>query len=365
MHPHAFAAVSVLVASTGCWASHGSDTDQVTDAPDVLADESATDTIDEGCIPNCAGHECGPDPVCGTSCGVCRPGWECAESGACRDRCRESYCDQVLVPAGPFVMGSDDDNDIILPPWITHTQPLFEEMPEHIVILSTFWIDRYEVTTERYWACVGAGECRAPIYPEASDRAYLHHPISVAWDDAVVYCAWIGRRLPTEAEWEKAARGGCELGGDPSRCDDPEDERQWPWGWEIPDCSKANIVVGPGGESTSCAVGGRADTMPVGSYPAGRSPYGVEDMTGNVWEWVADWFGYYDDFGCATGCTNPVGPASGDNHVMRGCYFTCDQGDESNVIWSRVTGRIPVYYWPGLPPVDYTGDGFRCASDGE
>jgi formylglycine-generating enzyme required for sulfatase activity len=135
----------------------------------------------------------------------------------------------------------------------------------------------------------------------------------VDWNQSSAYCAWAGKRLPTEAEWEKAARGGCELAGAAGTCDDPADERTYPWGDAVPTCSLANY---------SGCVG---DTDRVGARsPAGDSPYGAQDMAGNVWEWVADWYdaAYYST--CAPACSNPVGPSSSPSgsRVLRGGGWT-------------------------------------------
>jgi formylglycine-generating enzyme required for sulfatase activity len=213
-------------------------------------------------------------------------------------------------------MGSDDGNS--------------DEQPAHTVYLDAFAIDRTEVTNAQYARCVQAGACRPPgsssSYTRANyfaDPRYADHPvIYVSWDDARAYCAWAGRRLPTEAEWEKAARG--------------TDGRTYPWGDEW-DASKAN--------TDEAGVG---DTTPVGAYPAGASPYGALDMAGNVWEWVADWYG--EDYYRESPGENPLGPASGTNRVVRG-------GSWGNVQWlARAADRY------GFTPDDRNSHvGFRCA----
>jgi formylglycine-generating enzyme required for sulfatase activity len=180
----------------------------------------------------------------------------------------EDGAEMVLVPAGEFTMGSNDSSD---------------EKPPHRVHLDAFAIDKYEATNALYRRCVQAGRCREPEWNESgskfnvvtgSDAHYkrlgdalsaAHHPVvGVSWDDAAAYCAWAGKRMPTEAEWEKAARG--------------TDGRKYPWG-EQWDASRAN--------SSESKLN---KTTPVGSYPNGVSPYGAHDMAGNVWEWVADWY---------------------------------------------------------------------------
>jgi formylglycine-generating enzyme required for sulfatase activity len=189
--------------------------------------------------------------------------------------------EMALVPEGPFVMGSDPGEGDA---W---------ERPEHTVIVSSFCIDRTEVTSAQYRACSASGPCREPSCTQRTDE----HPVTcVSWDDAQTYCAWLGKRLPTEAEWEKAARGGCEIVA-PAACG-PEDERNYPWGDATPTCDLAS-------------VGGCSACQPVGAHsPAGDSPYGPSDMAANAYEWTADWLdsAYYAE--CGPGCYDPPGPAS-------------------------------------------------------
>ena len=211
----------------------------------------------------------------------------------------------VFVPAGSFVMGSDpgEGNDP-------------DEEPEHTVTLSPYYIDVHEVTNAEWRACVTAGGCTAPSSANSNTRTdyytnatFDNYPvIYVSWNQASAYCTWAGKRLPTEAEWEKVARGGCEV-VPPSTCG-PEDERTYPWGDALPTCFLANYNPGP-----YCVSGG--DTNAVGARsPAGDSPYGAQDMAGNVWEWVADWYAsaYYG----SSPSTDPAGPASGTARGARG-----------------------------------------------
>jgi formylglycine-generating enzyme required for sulfatase activity len=170
--------------------------------------------------------------------------------------------EMVRVPAGEFTMGSEAGAD--------------DEKPIHTVYLEEYMIDKYEVTNEQYRKCVEAGNCTAPTEcdygePTYEDSAKGNHPVvCVNWDMSKSYCEWSGKRLPTEAEWEKAARG--------------TDGRTYPWGEGI-DCDHANYWGKDGG-----CVG---DTTEVGSYPAGVSPYGAYDMAGNVWEWVSSEYKSY------------------------------------------------------------------------
>jgi len=161
---------------------------------------------------------------------------------------------EVYVPEGNFTMGSDNGDS--------------DEQPIHQVYLSAFWIDQTEVTNEMYAKCVDAGQCTQPIDTEHfSNSSYAKHPVVyVDWNQANAYCSWVERRLPTEAEWEKAARG--------------TDARTYPWGEGI-DCSKANYD------------GCNSDTTTVSSYESGKSPYDAYDMTGNAWEWVSSLYKPY------------------------------------------------------------------------
>jgi formylglycine-generating enzyme required for sulfatase activity len=189
----------------------------------------------------------------------------------------------VFVPAGEFTMGSDTDSD---------------EQLIHQVNLDAFWIDQTEVTNAMYAKCVDDGGCTPP----PSSRSYARdsyygnsefddYPvIYVDWNKAKAYCEWVGRRLPTEAEWEKAARG--------------TDGLPYPWGNTSPN----NTLLNYGG-----IVG---DTTEVGRYPAGASPYGAYDMAGNVWEWVNDW--YSETYYQSSSSWNPTGPSSGQFRVLRG-----------------------------------------------
>lgn len=159
----------------------------------------------------------------------------------------------VLVPAGPFEMGSNQGES--------------QERPVHEVTLAAFYIDQYEVTNAQYAACVDAGGCEQPACSEPYEaETKKNHPVvCVSWDQAKKYCEWQKRRLPTEAEWEKAARG--------------TDGRTYPWGDTSPDETLLNFDNRVG------------DTTPVGSYPNGVSPYGAYDMAGNVWEWTGSLWG--------------------------------------------------------------------------
>jgi sulfatase modifying factor 1 len=181
----------------------------------------------------------------------------------------------AYVPAGEFWMGSDDGPG--------------DERPRHRVRLAEYWIDRTPVTNAQYAAFVEASGYRAqsPWRDEFSAGKEQHPVVLVTWDDACAYAIWCGKHLPSEAQWEKAARGS--------------DGRTWPWG---------NVWDG-----NRCNVSGRGTTA-VGIYPQGVSPYGCHDLAGNVWEWVADWYdaGYY----ARSPATDPRGPETGVARVLRG-----------------------------------------------
>ncbi len=232
--------------------------------------------------------------------------------------------DMVEVPAGEFTMGS------------TAGDP--DEVPVHTVYLDAFWIDRAEVTVDAYHECVDAGVCKQGNSSTScnwnkSDRG--DNPVNcVTWKQAHDYCEWRGARLPSEAEWEKAARG--------------TDARTYPWGEAAPSCDLAVMW--------DAAVGGfgcdQNRTQPGGSRPAGASPYGAVDMIGNVREWVNDWYGatYYAESPSA----NPAGPETGTYRVLRGGSWFVDDPGELRASFRYGTN-------PGFSLID---DGFRCARDG-
>jgi formylglycine-generating enzyme required for sulfatase activity len=185
----------------------------------------------------------------------------------------------VLVPGGSFFMGCNESVDGECDP---------DEKPGRNVDVAAFRIDKTEVTVEDYRKCVNSGRCSSPgegQYCNWGKSGRDRHPINcVSWDQAVAYCEWRGKRLPTEAEWEKAARG--------------MDRRKYPWG--NAGYGAAGRVANIADESAkrvfadwTTAEGyddGNVETAPVGSYPAGASPYGALDMVGNVWEWTSDWY---------------------------------------------------------------------------
>jgi len=216
------------------------------------------------------------------------------------------------------------------------------ENPYHKITLKSYAIDKYEVTSDSYKKCVDAGKCTndnvaEPKYKMVSDDPACNlgaegkgdHPMNcVNWYGAKAYCEWLGKRLPTEAEWEKAARGT--LG------------KVYPWGNEEATCDFAVMSGGP----SNCIAAG---TMSVGLKPSGVSPYGVYDMSGNVSEWVNDWF--TSDFYSSSSKNDPKGPSNGTVRVLRGGSWECIA---SSLL--RTSARISV-----TPDSFSYGYGFRCA----
>ncbi len=229
-------------------------------------------------------------------------------------------CPMVKIPAGAFQRGSAE------------AQGEDDERPRRAITLAAFSIDRHEVTVAQYQACVRAGACTQPgDDPECNwqhaERA--QHPITcVDWGQARTYCEWVGKRLPTEAEWEKAARGAA--------------PRAFPWGEAPASCQRAVMTEGEGGcgARRSAEVGSRS--------PKGDSPHGAQDLAGNVAEWVSDW--YAERYYRAAPEKNPVGPASGKFHVYRGGSWQ----DGAKAL--RTSARDH-----GNPSYRYFDLGFRCA----
>ncbi len=238
----------------------------------------------------------------------------------------------IYVPAGKFQMGSTEAEiqaavETCMSTGSTHETCetwIGREMPAHMVTLDAFWMDRTEITNAQYEQCVVAEVC--DVSAHKSDNRYngaMQPVVGISWHDAEAYCAWVGGRLPTEAEWEYAARGPESL--------------TYPWGnewqpglancWEV-DCQD-----------------GYEYTAPVGSFPAGASWVGALDMAGNVREWVMDWYGNYP----SEQQVNPTGPTSGEYRVLRG-------GSWANPLaFNRCSYRVG--YDPGFR---YNNRGFRC-----
>jgi len=246
-----------------------------------------------------------------------------------QERALKRESEMARIPAGTFIMGADDEEVVDFKraceeefgPEIGQQACVPERLRDfatgspRLVFVSAFEIDRLEVTTAHYRECVARGPCdmRPLVAGDARYAVEAWPMVNVTWDDAATYCAWRGKRLPSEAEWEKAARGG--------------DARRWPWGnYDRKDGANVGriereIVRPPNPNSVGSDIDesdGFRELAPPGSLPFGRSPYGVQDMAGNAAEWVADW---YDENGYAPSTVDPTGPKSGHLRVTRGGSF--------------------------------------------
>jgi formylglycine-generating enzyme required for sulfatase activity len=239
----------------------------------------------------------------------------------------------VFIPAGTFLMGcnANKSGDFGCPE---------DELPLHSVYLDAYYIDKYEVTNGQYRECVAAGVCT--LRPNdtmnhenyATDPAYSNYPvIAVSWSDANAYCTWAGKRLPTEAEWEKAARGPA--------------ASVFPWGDETPDCTYSDLALRNEYGYPYCVE----DTVPIGSYAKDVSGYGVVDLAGNVSEIVNDW--YDPDYYSVSPLVNPQGPEDTGyfNKVIRGGSWALRSGCARN---SKRFCYVTITEW--------SSTGFRCAA---
>jgi formylglycine-generating enzyme required for sulfatase activity len=257
----------------------------------------------------------------------------------CGESTRTPSC-FLEIPAGTFTMGAQA-SDPSAPNYDEHAQP--NEGPPHQVSLSRFLLQRSPVTVRAYEVCVGDGWCSVDEVVQGGgysnyglDERRTHPINSVTWAGAVRYCAWLGARLPTEAEWEYAARG--------------TDGRRFPWGDE-PGCG---VYIGEGDAGnqadlmrTECSFDGSQN---VGAA-RGKSPFEVWGMAGNVWEWVADW--YAPDAYASHEPTDPKGPATGTERVQRGGGWTSKSAWE---LRSAARGALD-------PAQKFNDVGFRCARD--
>ncbi len=236
--------------------------------------------------------------------------------------------EMVFIPAGPFIMGGGSEGD-------------FDEQPQRVVYLDAYYIDMYEVTNADYRRFAKMLKRPLPEIPVFEDDVRLlkedRQPVvGVMWTDAFAYCRWAGNRLPTEAEWEKAARG--------------EGGRIWPWGDAFSPQLAPKLANGRGEKD------GFKYSAPVGNYPGGRSPYGLYDMAGNVSEWVSDW---YDQFYYKKApAQNPKGPEEPDINkvvVYRGGSYHSISHDV----------RASKRFGGAHPERGESTVGFRCAKDAE
>ena len=241
-----------LACSVSCSAKSVSDAGSKSAAP--IAPAHA------GAAPKSPGHEVAVLPPTSEGDGAAR-----SDAGAEAQAVPVIPTDMLAVPAGRFVMGADGKGER-------------DEAPAHEVTIGTFLLDKVEVTNEAYDECVRARACQPyrthvaedmKLGPDKRFRGPTQPVVGVSWFDAKAYCEWRGKRLPSEAEWEKAARG--------------PDGRSYPWGETDPDPDRL-----------ACFAGSRTGaTLPVGSFPNGAGPYGHLDLTGNVWEWTADLYDPY------------------------------------------------------------------------
>jgi len=222
----------------------------------------------------------------------------------------------VYVPGGTFSMGS----------YVGRSN----EQPIHDVTLDSFWIDKTEVTNGQYELCVADGMCEQPESYSGDFTGNQQPVVGVNWDDAEAYCTWVGSRLPTEAEWEYAARGA--------------EGNTYPWGNSRPTCDLLNYHDG----NNYCIK----KTTAVASYsPEGDSWVGASDMAGNVWEWVNDW--YDGDYYTNSTTNNPTGPQNGSSNTLRGGSW------DLSAYYARSSDRNN---W--TPTLRGNRVGFRCASPG-
>ena len=253
---------------------------------------------------------------------------ESARASAVAEIIGKDGAPMILIPAGPFLMG--------VPKWARDGGR--DEYPNHEVELDAYYLDKYEVTNGRYLEFIRATGHRPPKHPVDPTKNLWHDGlmpesvvnlpvVNVDWFDAQAYCRWAGKRLPTEAEWEKGGKG--------------TDDRRFPWGNVEPTHKHLNFNQKWRGEST---------LVPVGIYEAGKSPYGLYDMAGNVWEWVADWYdmAYYEK----SPGKNPKGPERGTRRVLRSSG------------WQVETPQVRVFTRVPADPMNRDhSTGFRCAAD--
>jgi len=228
----------------------------------------------------------------------------------------------ILVPGGEFTMGSNEGSS--------------HEKPEHKVFLDAYYMDTYEVTIGQYEQFLEETSFDPPpMWTTMAQPSYENRPVvNVDWKDANNYCRWAGKRLPTEAEWEKAARG--------------TDGRIYPWGNDPPNPQRANYG--------KMKWNNHEALVPVGQLQDGKSPYGIYDLAGNVWEWVSDW--YDPNYYATSPSQNPRGPETGKYKVLRGGSW--DLAAE-NLRSSRRDFNIPSATDYDSPAYQNFNSGFRCA----
>lgn len=229
----------------------------------------------------------------------------------------------ILISEGEFLRGSPEG------------EGYRNECPQRTVYLNAYYIDKFEATNAQYRKFMKATGHKAPDDWSYTHASQQNHPVvGVSWYDAVAYAQWAGKRLPTESEWEKAARG--------------DDGRKYPWGNSPPNAGgryRANYKIDKYGTGH-----GYSYTTPVDNFPMGASPHGVMDMAGNVWEWCADW--YHSEYYRTAPKKNPAGPSSGNARVLRGGGWV---NDNIHYLRCAFRGSHP-------PSMKFSYVGFRCAS---
>ncbi len=258
---------------------------------------------------------------------------------------KEDGSGMVQIPAGGFWMGRthmflfDELN------WTARLRQ--DDQPARVITLDAFWIDKYEVTNTDYAKFAEATNRKTPWYWKGGkiNPGQEKWPVyNVNWEDAAAYCAWAGKRLPTEAEWEKAARGGL-------------DRNLYSWGNELDVKPAAGAEGRPAGPPKKMAQYQAANgPAPVGSFPP--NGYGLYDVTGNVWEWVSDWYG--QDYYSVGPLKNPTGPATGQYKVVRGGGWTNDED-----LWNTGQRSLLGAHYRNYAPPSQISDayGIRCAKD--
>ena len=283
-----------------------------------LGCKSGGDQSDVAAVPVCPTG----DVCCGRLPAACPTGYRCTASGTCENPAR------VWIPQSPFWMGCNSATDSACES---------DESPYHRVNVPAFSLDRLEVTRAQYAECVKAGACTAP----QGQGAPIPQPSSpvtmIDWYQAKAYCTYRGGRLPSEAEWEKAARGGCEQFG--ASC--KEETPIYPWGNEPVTCAQVAVAG-------NC----EAPIGPGGAYPNGRSPYGALDMAGSVWEWVED-CSHPSYAGAPNDGSAWIKPCESDVRIDRGGR----NGDMKNTL--RASNRSDEH---AKNPIETVG--VRCAYDG-
>lgn len=272
--------------------------------------------------------------TCTSECTWATAAGECTDACGGAARVNPAWAREVCVPAGPFIRGDEE---------------LFDARPAAEVVLSAYYIDAFPVTNRRYAACVAAGACRRPdvrYFPSSAlsydDPSRSDHPVQqVTWSDAVAFCTWDGRRLPTEAEWEKAARGPA-----------PRTNR-WPWDGASFDCGLVRGAV--------CGFAAMTDLLPdrFDAVPGSLAFYGTEMQVGGGFDWVSDYWGeaYYAD---PASLVDPTGPETGVRRVARGLPRMIGPSTVPAPASERISAR------GGEPPSDDSAGSFttiRCARD--